>query len=146
MNISTQSPQLRVLYKIGLFIIGIFIGIGIFGVCFIFLIFYSIYNYDIKPVHYFGYMTIENGDLKTTGIAFPHRTPFYSIAYSEERFSQIKQGMTKEEVVDLMGFPLFPDIKKAFQSETWEYAMEIHGLVRKVIFKDNIVEKTVKIK
>ncbi len=126
----------------------IFIGIGIFVVCFILFFFYSIYYCFIKPVHYYGCMTIdENGNLQTKVNVVGRGTSYYSIAYSEERFSQIKQGMTKEEVLDLLGFPLFPDRKEVFQSETWEYAGFAEKkccLVRDVIFKDNKVEKTVK--
>lgn len=90
------------------------------------------------------------GHLETYCVFYPGIDTIYAVAYTEEAFDQIITGMKTEEVVRLIGRPLFV-VSNEDGSETWWYSRDgkckfgdFAWIGRSVQVRDSQVESTQK--
>ncbi len=94
------------------------------------------------PKHY----SINNNRLYSPAPILGMRTSYgYAIAYSEERFKKVQKGMTRQQVIDLLGRPMAV-WKETTGIENWVYGYGSGSQGRKIVvrfvyFIDNQVSK-----
>jgi len=103
----------------------------------------SLQGSHLWPKYYY----ISNNCLSSSPYGIPRGRVYYgyAIAFSEERFGKVQKGMTKQQVIDLLGEPM--DIKKeTTETENWVYGygsgcQDKRIVARFIFFSNNQVSK-----
>jgi len=78
------------------------------------------------------YYYIQDNQLYTPMPSAFRTTYGYSIAFSEERFGKVQKGMTKQQVIDLLGAPMGMFVETA-ETERWVYGYGRGAHARKIV-------------